>query len=105
MSLKYHFDIFHFFSIIRLILIQRNSEDIAMKRMLTLIVTVLFFTPCFADAIDTANIHSAIQHAFSNNSMISQNALSLIYSGKDISRPQVAVSDERSAAIQPRIMG
>jgi hypothetical protein len=75
-----------------------------MKRMLISATALLFSTYCFA-SIDTNNLNSAVQNAFSRNSTASVNTLSLIYSGKDISRPKVAVSDERSSSIQPRIIG
>jgi hypothetical protein len=72
--------------------------------MLILVTTLLFCSFCFAGS-NVNVIHSAVQNAFSTNSTISQNALSMMYSGKDISRPQVAISDERTSPIQPKIVG
>jgi hypothetical protein len=88
----------------RLILIQQNHEEITMKRMLMLVTALLFSTYCFAE-VNVSDLHSAIQNTFSTNSNASTNALSMMYSGKDISRPKVAVSDERSSTIQPKLMG
>jgi hypothetical protein len=74
-----------------------------MKRMLMLAATLFFSTYCFAEI--EGNINSAIQNAISNNSTVSQNALTLMYSGKDISRPKMlVVSDEKSSSIQSKII-
>jgi hypothetical protein len=75
-----------------------------MKKMLTAIGTLLFSTHCFA-GIDTNQLNSAMKNDFSHNSTNSLSSLPIIYGGKDISRPNVAVADDRTSSIQPRTIG
>lgn len=75
-----------------------------MKRMFILAGALLFSVQCFA-AYDTNNINSAVKDAFYTNSTNSPHSSVVVYGGKDISRPKMAVVDDRTALIQPKIIG
>jgi hypothetical protein len=71
-----------------------------MKKIL-LIATLFFTTYCFANS-NTAQLYSAIQSGFSSHTITSQHPFSFNYGGKDISRPKMAVADERTSTIAPK---
>jgi hypothetical protein len=75
-----------------------------MKRLCILTVALLVSTYSFASH-DSEQLTSAIQSGFNNPSSYPVPLMSVIYSGKDISRPKIAVADERTFTVQPRIIG
>ncbi|MBV8802525.1 MAG: hypothetical protein JO131_06115 [Gammaproteobacteria bacterium] len=66
-----------------------------MKKVMIVLSALLFSANSFAN-IDVNQIHSAIQNGFNNSSLVSQNSVSITYGGKDISRPKVAIADEKN---------
>jgi len=69
-----------------------------MKKVLIVLGVLLFSANSFAN-IDVNQIHSAVLNGFHSSSINSQNSISITYGGRDISRPKVAVANEKTAAI------